>query len=323
MSRRRIDVHQHIVPPPYASWLRAEGITDAGGRAVPAWTAEDAIELMDAHDVATAVVSVSTPGVHLNPAVRCDPAARAWARTVNEFAARVAADHPDRFRFFATLTLPDVDGALDEAVYALDTLHAAGVILLANTHGEYLGAPEHEPLFAELDRPGTVVFVHPAELPGARVADIPPFAADFLLDTTRAAYRLVARGVVRRHPRVKFILSHAGGFLPYASHRLAVAITGETQRSPFEVLEDFAGFYFDTALSGSPAALPSLLAFAKPGHVLYGSDWPYAPPIAVSYFTGQLDADPRIDVDGHVAIDRRNAEELFGHRVAPTMKEVP
>ena len=312
MPHRRIDVHQHVVPPTYATWLQSKGISDAGGREFPSWSAEDALALMDSHDITRAILSVSTPGVHLNPTARRDPVARAKAREVNEFAARVAEDHRDRLGFFATLTLPDVDGALDELAYAFDTLHASGVILLANTHGQYLGAPEHEPLFAELDGRRAIVFVHPAELPGPRVEGIPPFAADFLLDTTRAAYRLVANGVVRRYPALKMILSHAGGFVPYASHRLAAAITAAMQRAPFEVLEDFASFYFDTALSGSPAALPSLLAFAKPGHVLFGSDWPYAPSIAVSYFTGQLDAYGALDGDGHAAIDHRNAEALFG-----------
>jgi predicted TIM-barrel fold metal-dependent hydrolase len=298
------------VPPAYAAWLRSLGLGDAGGRDLPSWSAEDALALMDGHDIARAILSVSTPGVHLTATTRRDPVARAKAREVNEFAARVAGDHPGDFGFFATLTLPDVDGALDELAYALDTLHASGVILLANTHGEYLGAADHEPVFAELDRRRAIVFVHPSELPGPRADGVPPFAADFLLDTTRAAYRLVARGVARRYPSLRIILSHAGGFVPYASHRLAAAITAETQRPPFEVLDDFASFYFDTALSGSPAVLPSLLAFAKPGHVLFGSDWPYAPPIAVSYFTGQLDAYP-VDDEAHAAIDRGNAEALL------------
>src|SRR5690349_12039593 len=142
MRRRRIDVPQHIVPPSYATWLGSQGLRDAGGRALPDWSAEEALALMDAHDVATAILSVSTPGVHLNPTLRRDPVARAKAREMNEVAARVAADHPDRFGFLATLTLPDVDGALDELAYAFDVLHASGVILLASTHGEYLGAPE-------------------------------------------------------------------------------------------------------------------------------------------------------------------------------------
>ena len=318
MPHRRTDVHQHIVPPAYSRWLASKGLHDAGGRALPEWSVEAALALMDAHEIASAVLSLSTPGVHLDPGVRRDPVARAQACEMNEIAARVAHDHPDRFAFFATLTLPDVDGALAELAYAHDSLGAAGVVLLANTHGEYLGAPDHAELFAELDRRRAVVFVHPSELPGPRVEGIPPFAADFLLDTTRAAYRLVQSGIVRRHRGLKIILSHAGGFVPYASHRLTAAMMAETPatslvpaRVPLDVLDDFASFYFDTALSGSPAALPSLLAFAKPGHVLFGSDWPYAPPIAVGWFTSQLDAYAPLDPAGRAAIDRGNAEALF------------
>ena len=204
-----------------------------------------------------------------------------------------------------------MDGALEEARHAFDALGAAGVILLANAHGEYLGAPEHEPLLAELDRRRAVVFVHPSTLPGPAVPGVPPFAADFLLDTTRAAYRLVQSGAVRRHANLRIILAHAGGFLPYASHRLMAALLAEGGRSPADILEDLRSFHFDTALSGSPAALPSLLAFAKPGHVLFGSDWPYAPAPAVSYFTGQLDAHAALDAAGHRAIDRESAAALF------------
>lgn len=306
IPRRRIDVHQHILPPPYVAWLRSKGIQEAGGRELPAWSAEGALRVMDDHDIATAILSVSTPGVRVDTK-RDDAEARSMARAVNEFAAQVARDHPDRFGFFATLTLPDVDGALEEATYAFDVLGAAGVILLANTQGRYLGEPDDEPLLAELDRRGAVVFVHPAELPGPRVGGMPPFAADFLLDTTRAAFRLVQTGAVRRHPNLKIILSHAGGFLPYASHRLLLTLLAEGGRGPAEILEDLQSFYFDVALSGSPAALPSLMAFAKPGRVLFGSDWPYAPATAVSYFTGHLDA---FALD-HRAVNRANAEALF------------
>jgi predicted TIM-barrel fold metal-dependent hydrolase len=311
-ARRRIDVHQHLVPPAYAAWLRAQGLHDAGGRELPAWSAEEALGVMDAHGVATAILSVSTPGVRVDPSERGAAEARALARAVNEFAAEVVRDHPGRFGFFATLTLPDVDGALAELAYAFDVLGAAGVILLANTLGRYLGDAADEPLLAELDRRHAVVFVHPSTLPGPAVPGVPPFAADFLLDTTRAAYRLVQSGAVRRFPNLRIVLSHAGGFLPYASHRLLAALLAEGgERKPADLLDDLRSFHFDTALSGSPAALPSLLAFAKPGHVLFGSDWPYAPAPAVAYFTGQLDAYAGLDAAGHAAIDRGNAMRLF------------
>ena len=313
MSRRkRIDVHQHLLPPAYASWLRERGVDEAGGRALPEWSAEGALALMDAHEIASAVLSISTPGVRLDPSERGAREARDWARGVNEFAAETARAHPGRFGFFATLTLPDVEGALAEAAYALDVLGASGVVLLANTHGRYLGEPADEPLLAELDRRGAVVFVHPSTLPAPPVPGMPPFAADFLLDTTRAAFRLVQSGAMRRYRRLRVVLSHAGGFVPYASHRLVVTLLGTAGGNPAEWLEDFRSFYFDTALSGSPAALPSLLAFAKPGHVLYGSDWPFAPTPAVSYFTAQLDAYAALDAAGHHALDRENALALFG-----------
>ena len=314
-GRQRIDLHHHILPPPYTSWLASQGIAAAGGRAFPAWSVESTLRMMEDNEIAKAIVSVSAPGVHPDTNKRDDAAARAMAREVNEFSARVCADRPDRFGFFATVTLPDVEGALAEAGYALDQLGAAGVILLANTHGEYLGERAHAELYAELDRRRAVVFVHPNSLPGPGAPGVPAFAADFLLDTTRAAYRLVQSGVPRRHPNLRIILSHAGGFVPYASYRLAITLVDEAKGRAVEQLadrvEDFKSFYFDTAISGTPAALPSLLAFAKPGHVLYGSDWPFLPALPIRAFTGMLDGHPALDADGHAAIDRTNACALF------------
>jgi len=99
--------------------------------------------------------------------------------------------------------------------------------------------------------------------------------------------------------------------VPYASHRLAVAIAGEGGAKLNAVIEDFRSFYFDTALSASPAALPSLLAFARPNHVLFGSDWPFAQEAAVAYFTGQLDSYSEADAGLRIAVDRGNAAVLF------------
>lgn len=138
---------------------------------------------MDRHGIATGVLSVSTPGVHLGN----DTEARKWARDVNEYTADLVRADPGRFGLFATLTLPDVEGAIAEAEYALDTLHANGVILLASNAGRYLGDPGFAPLLAYLDHRQAIVFVHPGELPGDPVPGIPAFTADFLLDTTRTA----------------------------------------------------------------------------------------------------------------------------------------
>ncbi|MFD4505893.1 amidohydrolase family protein [Streptomyces sp. NPDC058457] len=305
-ASRRIDVHQHVVPPFYRDTLAGHGITEAGGRALPEWSPGAALELMDLLGTETAILSVSTPGTGF----LTDPGeAAALARRLNDFSAALAAEHPGRFGWFATLPLPDAAAAAREAERALAELGADGVTLLANTDGDYLGAAGQDALWRVLDEHGAVAFVHPAELPGPAVDGIPPFAADFLLDTTRAAYLLVRNGVVHRYPHIRFVLSHAGGFVPYASHRMAVALAADTGRSPLDILEDLRGFYFDTALSSSPAALPTLLAFARPGHVLFGSDWPFAPAAAGQYFANGLDSG--VDPGTLAAVDRGNAEALF------------
>ncbi|MFE2296681.1 amidohydrolase family protein [Streptomyces sp. NPDC059445] len=305
-SAQRIDVHQHIVPTFYRDALTKAGIAEAGGRALPDWSAASALELMDVLDTRAAILSVSTPGTGF----LTDPAeATALAQRLNDHCATVSADHPGRFGFFATLPMPDTAASATEAARALDTLGADGVTLLANNRGTYLGANGQEPLWRALDERDAVVFVHPAELPAPPVEGIPPFAADFLLDTTRAAYLLVRNGIVRQYPRIRFILSHAGGFVPYSSHRMAVTIANDTGRSPLDVLDDFRSFSFDTALSSSPAALPTLLAFARPGHVLFGSDWPFAPTPAGQYFASGLE--DTVDTDTRTAINHTNAEALF------------
>ncbi|AUA15431.1 amidohydrolase family protein [Streptomyces sp. SID8382] len=305
-SAQRIDVHQHVVPPFYRDELARAGIADAGGRALPDWSPESALELMDLLGIATAILSVSTPGT----AFLTDPDSAAdLARRLNDHSAALAAEHPGRFGYFATLPMPDTAASATEAARALDGLRADGVTLLANSRGGYLGAEGQDELWRALDDRGAVVFVHPAELPAPPVDGIPAFAADFLLDTTRAAYLLVRNGIPRAYPDIRFILGHAGGFVPYASHRMAVALAHDTGRSPLDVLDDFQGFYFDTALSSSPAALPTLLAFARPGHILFGSDWPFAPAPAGQYFANGLDT--HADATTLAAVHRTAAEALF------------
>ncbi|MFE7746697.1 amidohydrolase family protein [Nocardia sp. NPDC057455] len=304
----RVDVHQHLIPPDYAEALRAHGVTAPGGRALPEWRPEAARALMERAEIASAVLSVSTPGTTF---VADAAQAAELARSVNDYTAALAHAEPDRFGFFATLAMPDVPAAAAEAERALDDLHADGVVLLGNAAGTYLGEEGQDELFRVLDRRSAVAFVHPADLPAPAVPGVPPFAADFLLDTTRAAFLLVRNGIRRRYPNIRFILSHAGGFVPYAAHRMALAIVNDTGRSPLDILDDFAGFYFDTALSASAAALPTLLAFAEPGHVLYGSDWPFAPEPAVHYFNAGLDTFPGCDDITRRKIEHGNSFALF------------
>jgi predicted TIM-barrel fold metal-dependent hydrolase len=300
----RIDTHQHILPPFYSAWLRSQGIVDAGGRLLPEWSADSALVLMSEANIGTSIVSISTPGVHLGD----DAQARDMARQANEFMADLVRQHPERFGFFAVLPLPDVEGAIAEARHALDVLKADGVMLLANVHGIYLGDPRWDPLMAELEQRHTVAFVHPSHLPGPHVPGIPAFAADFLLDTTRAAIQMAKNGVLERCPGLKIVLSHAGGFLPYAAERVARVCSPDGSNEAG--IARLRRFWFDTALSSSPYALPALLAFAQPHQITYGSDWPFAPQERSLHFTGLLDQYP-LNEQQRQSIDRLNALALI------------
>jgi aminocarboxymuconate-semialdehyde decarboxylase len=309
-STHRIDVHQHVVPALYAEELASHG-GDPSGSATPSWSPESAIAFMDSQQITTGILSVTTPSV-----VGWAPAARRqMARRINEYTADLVTQRPDRFGNFATLPLPDIDGALAEADYALGTLHADGVVLMASYAGKYLGDPAFEPLWAELDRRHAVAFEHPGDTPGQPpmppAAGVAPPMADFPFETTRTAVQLVLNGVLDRHPGVRIILSHAGGFLPYASLRFAelARVFDPGAVSSDAILASLRRFYFDTALSSGPA-LPALMAFASPGHVLFGTDFPYDHGVSAA-FTAALDSADSLTADDQTAISHGNAQALF------------
>ncbi|KAL3698698.1 hypothetical protein R1sor_012774 [Riccia sorocarpa] len=311
---KRIDTHCHFIPPFYLDILRAKGL-DSGGRAIPKWTPEEHIELLDTLGVETAVVSISTPGVHLPGFDRDD--ARKLARDLNEYGHKISVEYPGRFLFFATLTLPDVEGAVAEAIYALDTLKAAGVILFANHEGEYLGSKKFDPLMAVLNEREAVVFVHPNKVPLAPVPDtvedsgVPEFLIDFLLDTTRAASNLILKDVTGRYPNIKFILSHSGGFMPFAAYRIGGALSFLTKAPMPKVLGALQSFYVDTALSSSPSALPSTVAFVPHNHITFGSDFPFAPTFGIKIATSQLDGYQGLETEKKTWVNYDNASDLL------------
>jgi predicted TIM-barrel fold metal-dependent hydrolase len=219
-----VDVHHHAVPRDYADALGRLGITKGLGVRLPMWNAGSSLRVMDAHGIDAAVLSISAPGVYFPEVAGALVVARELARRTNEIFAATIADHPGRFGAFATLPLPDVDAALAELAYALDDLRLDGVVLLSNYDGYYLGDPRFDRLFAELDRRGVVVFVHPQSPPAAVGShlNLPEAMLDVCFDTTRTAFSLIVNGVTKRHPDVRFVLAHAGGAVPYLAGRVGI-----------------------------------------------------------------------------------------------------
>ncbi|QIB41806.1 amidohydrolase family protein [Streptomyces aureoverticillatus] len=302
---RRIDIHHHLIPPDRGRAIAERAV--ALGWPAPTWDKDSALAMMDHQAIAVAVLSYAAPLTAPDDTA----AAPASARSVNEYTAELVKDRPERFGHFAALPLPDVDAAVAEAAYALDELGADGVILMSNIGGHYLGEGVFEPLWAELDARGAVVLVHPTAPPGPMVPGLPSPLVDFPHDTTRTALHMAVNGVLARHREVKVILPHAGGFLPYAAQRFAAAARLSPDTTPEHLLEDLRRFYFDTAFSAAPATLPSLLAFAAPGHILYGSDFPMIPTEWAAVHDTALEEFPHWDPGQLHGIHRANAEALI------------
>ena len=305
MAAARVDVHTHVVPPFWAAALVDNG-GDPSGWPVPGWSPDEHLKFMDDNQIATSVLSLTAPSVVGWP----DRERREMARRVNEYTAALVSERPDRFGNFATLPLPDVDGAIAEARYALGELGADGVTLLTNYDGVYLGHPLFAPLWDVLDDAAAVVFIHPGHPLVPTLPDVPGPLVDYPYDSTRNAVHMVFNGVLDRYLDVKVILSHAGGFLPYAVARFCLLRQGLHPDGPSaaQLEATFKRFYFDTALAAGPYALPSLLAFADPARVLYGSDFPYAPAFVGAAFTELLDAGAG---EHSAGIDRANAVALM------------
>src|SRR5205085_4081192 len=128
------------------------------------------------------------------------PDARRISRECNQYAAQMGRDYPGRFGMFATLPLPDIDGSVAEARYALDTLKADGIYTQTSYADKWLGDGHYAPLWEELDRRRAVVFVHPhaPECCAGLLPGIPPAVIEYTADTTRTIASLVFSGTVVR-----------------------------------------------------------------------------------------------------------------------------
>lgn len=245
----------------------------------PEWTPNLSLEFMARNNITTSILSCAIPfTVLLNDAIDIE----ILCRETNEYLASLRDQYPSKFGFFATVpSLGDTARCITQIDYALSILKADGVALFTSYDDKYLGHNDFEPVWAELNRHAAVVFIHPT-MEGMENSIREPFLIpraliDWPHETTRTAIHLIMTDTVRRFSACKIILSHGGGTLPYVAGRVGDLPMQErlSDKSSADFLEAARSFYFDVALVGHSAPLKLLTNFAKPGHVLYGSDYPF------------------------------------------------
>ena len=288
-----IDVHNHFYPPEYLDALRGEDsvvrvtIDEAGNPCVH-YPGDYNVAVRGHRDIAyreevlieecvdTQVISLTTPGTHVEPPAR----AVRLARLVNDAFATIVRHRGPRFAALATLPLCDPAASVAELRRAVTELHFPGAMLFSNVNGVALADDRFVPLYAEADRLGAVLHIHPTSPVGVEAMTdfwLMPLVG-FLFDTTLAAAKLVFAGVPERYPRIKWVLGHLGGAIPYLAERLDRGwrsfreCRSAIPKPPSEYLRHF---YFDT-VNFDPRALRFAADFGGVSQLLGGSDYPHA-----------------------------------------------
>jgi aminocarboxymuconate-semialdehyde decarboxylase len=287
-----IDFHNHYYPPDYIQALErgpsAVRIThDAEGNPWLHYPGDYNVAVRGHRDIDyreqvlreqgidTQVITLTTPGTHVE-----DPATAArLARLVNDAFARVVADKKGRFAALATLPLNDPAASVAELRRAIEQLQFRGAMVFSNINGVALSDQRFWKLYEAADELGAVLHIHPTNPVGVEaMLDywLMPLVG-FLMDTTLAAAGLVFSGVAERFPRIRWVLSHLGGAIPYLAERLDRGYEAfadcrkNINRPPSSYLKSF---YFDT-VNFDPRALELAVDFAGPDHILAGSDYPH------------------------------------------------
>lgn len=315
-NRRRIDVHNHAVPAFYVERMRRAGYGDIGGVPFPQWQSADLEGAFASLAAQRLVLSISSPGVAVN-----DPGhEKELARELNEYLASLVRKQPDRLGAFATIPMSTSEAANSEAAHSFDKLGLDGVCLFSSYGGRYLGDPGFDEVMAYLDRREAIVFLHPT-LPLPKLVPntaLDPPILEFVFETTRAVGNLLFNGVLERFPRIRFITAHLGGTIPFVAWRLQLLDHSQRaefkdfrRRCPRPVREYLAGLYYEIAMSGSTGNVQNLLSFVPPDHILFGSDFPFAPPSFVALNTHAAMDPATLSAETVAMIEYRNAERLF------------
>ncbi|MGH9468463.1 MAG: amidohydrolase family protein [Terriglobales bacterium] len=285
-----IDVHNHYYPAAYLEALREKD------SAVSVSRGEDGnlrlhypgdyniavegqrdlavrVAMMDETGLDRQIYSMTTPGVHVETPKR---AAR-LAALVNDAFAEGVARHPGRFGAMATLPLNDAAASVRELERATGELGLPGAMLFSNVNGVALADERYWPLYELANERGLVLHIHPTSPVGVEAMQeywLMPLVG-FLADTSLAAAKLAFSGVTARFPRIRWVLSHLGGMIPYIAERLDRgwrAFPACREHCPEAPSHYLRQFYFDT-VNFDPQALLLAVHFAGPERVLAGSDY--------------------------------------------------
>ena len=233
-------------------------------------------EVLASMGVDRQIISLTTPGTH----VETPGVAVALAAITNDAFARIASERASRFSAFATLPLCDPAASVTEFVRAVDQLRLSGAMLFGNVNGVGLDDTRFWPLYEAANDRDAVLMIHPTYPVGVEAMTeywLMPLNG-FLFNTTLAASKLVFSGVAKRYPRIRWVLGHLGGTIPFLAERLDRGFHAfkDCRANIDEVPTAYLKrqFYYDT-VNFSVGPLKLAIEFAGADRLLAGSDYPH------------------------------------------------
>ena len=275
--QNKIDFQAHYLPKAYYDFLDEQHLYNPDGFPTPMWDEDFQREAMETLGISYALLSISSPSLYTGDKFR----SRALARKVNEEGAAIAERNPGKLGFLATLPLPHVHSSIFEIRYCLDELHADGVGLMTNYGGVYLGDRRLDEVMKELNDRGALAVMHPTQ-PAQVIQnvneEIPIPAFEYFVETTRTFLNMVQHDTFTRFPDIRWVIPHAGAFLPiladrFESFSLMLRFADPDRKA--DIMEDMAHVYYDMAGFSEAKQLEMLLRNVDESHLLYGSDTPY------------------------------------------------
>jgi len=287
-----IDFHNHYYPPAYLDALRSGSSVvkvdfDAEGNPRLHYPGDYNIAVRGHRDIEfrdpdvtkqgvdMQVITLTTPGTH----VESKALAAKLASLVNDAFAEVVRTRPGKFLALATLPLNDPAASMKELDRACNNLDMRGAMVFSNVNGVALADKQFWPLYELANDLGAILHIHPTNPVGVEAMTDYWLTAlvGFLLDTTLAAEKLVFSGVAERFSRIRWVLGHLGGAIPYIAERADRGYfafkecRANIKKPPSEYLKQF---YYDT-VNFEPLALKLAIDFAGADHILAGSDYPH------------------------------------------------
>jgi predicted TIM-barrel fold metal-dependent hydrolase len=273
---RRIDAHQHVLFDEYVAALDSKGIRGSAERPWPEWSLPRMLEQMAVHEIDAVTVSISSPGTYFGDI----DFTRKLVRICNDCFAELSGLSTNRIASLGLVPLPDIEAACQEVEYALDVLKLDGLGLVSHYNDIYLGEPDFEEFYQELDKRGAVVFVHPVRPMNASYMQysFPSGYVELVAATGRVIANLLATGVMERYPSIKWYIPHSGGIVPSILYRLLKLETMPKfqDKVPQGVRTYLKRIYYDVAQASEPETLEALMQIADPDKILFGTDYPFA-----------------------------------------------